>query len=177
MPGPVIHLSVALVALLLYFDKRDHRYVLILLPLAVLPDLDHFAPFYAPRLYFHSVFILVSPLAIALYGWASKRELAFDVGLMAGFCLLSHVVLDFFVDSGEALFYPLSTAKFGFLVRPEFLYRPEILYEILTEKFLPQSLWHANALPLGIMLCVIVFFGILVVRKRVRSTIRIAVTT
>jgi LexA-binding, inner membrane-associated putative hydrolase len=165
VPGPLIHLSVCLVALLLYFDDPHRKYVLFLLPLAVLPDLDHFAPFYAPRLYFHNVFILVFPLAIALYARATKRGRLFDVGLMAGFCTLSHLVLDFFVGDGEALFYPLATAEYGFLYKPELLFWPEFHYEILIDKFLPKWLWSYSALPLGIVLCIIAFVGVLIIRK------------
>ena len=113
MPGPVIHIGVALVALLLYFDDRHRKYVLLLLPFAVLPDLDHFAPFYAGRDILHNVFLLVLPLAVALYGLKIKNNVLYSVALMAGFLLFSHLVLDFF-NGGEALFYPLRTTWYGF---------------------------------------------------------------
>jgi hypothetical protein len=113
MPGPVIHIGVALVALLVYFDGRHRKYVLLLLPFAVLPDLDHFAPFYAGRDILHNVFLLVPPLAIALYGLKTKNSVLYSVALMAGFLLFSHLVLDFF-NGGEALFYPLRTTWYGF---------------------------------------------------------------
>ena len=74
MPGPVIHIGVALVALLVYFDDRHRKYVLLLLPFAVLPDLDHFAPFYAGRDILHNVFLLVPPLAVELYGLKTKKQ-------------------------------------------------------------------------------------------------------
>jgi len=113
MPGPVIHIGVALVALLLYFDDRHRKYVLLLLPFAVLPDLDHFTPFYASREMFHNVFLLVPPIAIALYGLKTKNNVLYSVALMAGFVLFSHFVLDFF-QGGKALFYPLRTTWYGF---------------------------------------------------------------
>src|SRR5665647_636459 len=113
MPGPVIHVGIALVALLLYFDDRHRKYVLLLLPFAVLPDLDHFAPFYAPREMLHNVFLLVLPLAIALYGLKTKNSVLYNIALMAGFLLFSHLVLDFF-NGGIALFYPLPTTWYGF---------------------------------------------------------------
>ena len=113
MPGPVIHVGVALVALLLYFDDRHRKYVLLLLPFALLPDLDHLAPFYAPREMFHNVFLLVPPLAIALYGLKTKNNLLYSIALMTGFVLFSHLVLDFF-NGGIALFYPLRTTWYGF---------------------------------------------------------------
>jgi hypothetical protein len=157
-----------LVALLLYFDDRHRKYVLLLLPFAVLPDLDHFAPFYAPRLYFHNVFILVPPTVIALYALATKRGLLFDVGLMAGFCLLSHLVLDFFLGT-MALFYPLITTRYGFPYRlglplfgPTFSYKP-------NPGFYLKSISYSE-LPLGIVLCVIAFAGVLFVRKHFQLT-------
>jgi hypothetical protein len=118
MPGPVIHIGVALVALLLYFDDHHWKYVLLLLPFAMLPDLDHFAPFYAGRELFHNVFLLVPTLTIALYGLKTKNSVVYTVALMAGFLLFSHLVLDFF-NGGEALFYPLRTAWYGFANTPQ----------------------------------------------------------
>ena len=79
----------------------------------MLPDLDHFAPFYAGRDILHNVFLLVPPLAIALYGLKTKNNILYSVALMAGFLLFSHLVLDFF-NGGEALFYPLRTTWYGF---------------------------------------------------------------
>jgi hypothetical protein len=113
MPGPVIHVGIALIALLLYFDDRNRKYVLLLLPFAVLPDLDHFAPFYAPREMLHNVFLLLPPLAIALYGLKTKNNVLYSIALMAGFLLFSHLVLDFF-NGGIALLYPLRTTWYGF---------------------------------------------------------------
>ena len=98
MSSPVIHIGVGLVALLLYFDDRHRMWALLLLPFAVLPDLDHFhiAWFYDPRIYFHNVFMLVPPLVVGLYGLATKRTLVRDVGFMASFLLWTHLMLDFF---------------------------------------------------------------------------------
>jgi hypothetical protein len=158
-----------LAALLLYFDDRHRKYVLLLLPFAVLPDLDHFAPFYAPRLYFHNVFILVPPLAVALYALATKRGLLFDVGLMAGFCLLSHLVLDFFVGGTTiALFFPLTTTRYGFpywqgsLIGPLLTYKPNPGFYLASMSY--------SGLPFGIVLCVVAFAGVLVVRKHFQLT-------
>jgi len=101
---------------LLYFDDRHRKYVLLLLPFAMLPDIDHFIP-YAPRVVYHNVFLLVPPLIIAVYGLEIKNKVLYDVALMAGFCLFSHLVLDFF-NGGVALFYPLQTAWYGFANTP-----------------------------------------------------------
>ncbi len=161
MPGPAIHIGVALVALLLYFDDRHRVYALLLLPLAVLPDLDHYTPFYAPRLLFHNVFMLVPPLAIALCGLATKRRLLFDVGLMASFCLFSHLLLDF-VQGSEALFFPLKATEYG-LVHRETLAREAIL--ILPKSLLP----YASYTVLGILLCFVVFVGILFAKWLLKS--------
>ena len=74
MPGLVIHVGVALVALLLYFDDRNRKYVLLLLPFAVLPDLDHFAPLYAPREMLHNVFARASARHRALRAEDKKQR-------------------------------------------------------------------------------------------------------
>ena len=113
MPGPVIHVGVALVALLLYFDDHNRKYILLLLPFAVLPDLDHFIPFYSREM-FHNVFVLVPPFVIALYGLKIKNKVLYSIAVMAGFLLFSHLVLDFF-NGGEALLYPLRTTWYGFM--------------------------------------------------------------
>ncbi len=163
MPGPLVHLGVGLVALLLYFDERHRAYALLLLPFAVLPDLDHFAPFYAPRVYFHNVFIFMVPLALALYGWASKWRLAFDVGLIGGFCLLSHLVLDLFTG-GEALFYPLTVAGYSFEGRPAHV------FNMLTFALFPDSLQYYRNVVLGVIMCAFIFACILIVKKHVHTT-------
>lgn len=123
----------------------------------MLPDLDHFVP-YAPRIVFHNVFMLVPPLAIALYGLATKRAVFCDFGLLASFCLLSHLVLDFFNET-EALFYPLTTARYGFAGRPA------LFYQIWTHEFLPKLLWPYTYVALGIMLSMLAFAGVLVVKR------------
>ena len=112
MPGEVVHLGVGLVALLLYFDDHHRKYVLLLLPFAALPDLDHFIPFYTREM-FHNVFLLVPPFAVALYGLKIKNKVLYSIAVMAGFLLFSHLVLDFF-NGGEALLYPLRTTWYGF---------------------------------------------------------------
>ena len=157
MSSPLIHIGVALVALLLYFDDRHRIWALLLLPFAVLPDLDHFVPFYAPRIYFHNIFILVPPLAVALYGLATKRTLLRDVGLMASFCLFAHLVLDFFTG-GEALLYPLTRAEYA-MVRTPTLSREAFV--LLPKSLLPYASYEV----LGIMLIFLVFAGILLVKR------------
>jgi LexA-binding, inner membrane-associated putative hydrolase len=158
--SPVIHIGVALVALLLYFDDRHRIWAFLLLPFAVLPDLDHFVPFYAPRIYFHNVFMLVPFFAVALYGLATKRTLLRDVGLMASFCLLTHLVLDFFTG-GEALLYPLRTTKYA-IVRSPTVYRETV--ELLPKNLLPYASYEV----LGIVLIFLALAGILFVKRQLR---------
>jgi hypothetical protein len=137
MPGPVIHVGVALIALVLYFDDRNRKYALLLLPFAVLPDLDHLAPFYAPREMFHNVFLLVPPLAIALYALKTKNNVLYSVALMAGFVLFSHLVLDFF-NGGEALFYPLRTIWNGFTNMPNVAHGAVALFPEPLRAYIPS---------------------------------------
>jgi hypothetical protein len=157
MPGPVIHVGVALVALLLYFDDRHRMWALLLLPFAVLPDLDHFVPLYDPRTYFHNIFMLVPPLAVGLYGLATKRTLLRDVGLMACFLLWTHLVLDFF-SGAEALFYPLTTKEYAFVRWPSLSREVVVL--------LPKSLVpYASYEVLAIVLIFLALAGILIIKK------------
>ncbi|MGZ4931878.1 MAG: metal-dependent hydrolase [Halobacteriota archaeon] len=162
MPGPAVHIGVALIALLLYFDDRYRMYALFLLPLAVLPDLDHYVPFYAPRIIFHNVFLLVPPLAVALYGLATKRILLFGVGLMAGFCLFSHLLLDLFTGDGEALFFPLTMKEYTLVDRASVL---NGALPLLPKSLVPYVSYEV----LGIVLCLLVFAGILFTKWLLQS--------
>ena len=162
MPGPVIHLGVCLVALLLYFDDRHRKYVFLLLPFAVLPDLDHFAPFYAPRDILHNVFILVLPLALALYGLKTKNKLLSGVALMAGFCLFSHLVLDFF-NGGEALFYPLRTTWYGFADTLEHAHVGVTLLPEALRAYVPSEAF-------GFVLTFVALAVILVIKRQLQFT-------
>ncbi|MGZ4904654.1 MAG: hypothetical protein ACXV5I_07565 [Halobacteriota archaeon] len=161
MPGPLVHIGVALVALLLYFNDRYRMYALFLLPLAVLPDLDHYAPFYDPRIIFHNVFLLVPPLAVALYGLATKRIVLWGVGLMASFCLFSHLLLDYFTG-GEALLFPLKMTEYAFAPRAAISREAVVL---LPKSLLPYASYEA----LGIVLCGLIFAGILFIKWLLRS--------
>ncbi len=164
MTGPVVHVGVALVALLLYFDDRYRIYALLLLPLAALPDLDHFVP-YAPRLLFHNVFLLVPPLAVAFYGLAARRTVLCGVGLMAGFCLFSHLVLDFFTG-GEALFYPLKTTEYALVPwETRVLSRGAVV--LLPKSLLPWVSYEV----LGIVVCLCAFAGILLAKRLLRFNV------
>ncbi|MEI7826937.1 MAG: hypothetical protein WCI87_03980 [Euryarchaeota archaeon] len=160
MSDPVIHIGVALVALLLYFDDRHRVWALLLLPFAVLPDLDHFVPFYAPRIYFHNVFMLVPPLVVALCGLATKRTLVRDVGLMASFCLFVPLVLDF-ITGGEALFYPLKRTEYAFVSSPT-LSREAVA--LLPKSLLPYVSYEV----LGVVLILFALAGILIFKKLVQ---------
>lgn len=74
--------------------------VLMLSPLAVLVDLDHWL---VPHSTFHNIFL---PLA-AIFALRNDKQKAF----IAGFFLLSHLLFD--IHFGIALFYPLDTTHYG----------------------------------------------------------------
>jgi membrane-bound metal-dependent hydrolase YbcI (DUF457 family) len=114
MPDPITHIVVATSLLWLFWDKKYRNYVLLLFPLAVLPDLDHFLPPYH-RLLLHNVFILVPTIGLALYArFRAKNDVLYNVALIATCFLLSHLLLDLFTGAGVPLSYPLSAAAFGF---------------------------------------------------------------
>jgi membrane-bound metal-dependent hydrolase YbcI (DUF457 family) len=98
MPDWAIHLLVPLLALLILGRKEDHKYILLLLPFAVFPDIDTFATEH--RALAHNIFI---PLVLALAGFSLKKMRA--IFFIAAFYYASHVFLDMF-GGGVVLFYP-----------------------------------------------------------------------
>ncbi len=114
MPDPFVHIIVAVSLLWLFCDKKYRNYILLLFPLAVFPDLDHFLPPFH-RLLFHNIFILVPTIGLALYAhFRAKNTVLYNVALIASFFLLSHLLLDLFTGAGVPLFYPLVATTFGF---------------------------------------------------------------
>lgn len=99
MPNWAIHLIVPFLALLMVGRKEDLKYVILLLPLAVLPDIDTLVTEH--RALLHNIFI---PALFVLFGLYIKkmRSIFFIAALYFG----SHVILDLF-DGGVVLFYPL----------------------------------------------------------------------
>ncbi|NJD78416.1 MAG: metal-dependent hydrolase [Candidatus Methanoperedens sp.] len=99
MPDWPTHLIVPLLALFIVSKKEDIRYILMLLPLAIVPDLDTFAAQH--RALLHNIFI---PLMLLLFGFlASKGKRT--IFMISSVYLASHVVLDMF-GGGVALLYP-----------------------------------------------------------------------
>ncbi len=99
MPNWAIHLIVPLLALVILGRKEEYKYILLLLPLAVLPDIDTFAAQH--RALLHNIFI---PAILFFIGLSIKKmRTAF---LIAGVYFASHVFLDMF-GGGVVLFYPV----------------------------------------------------------------------
>ena len=97
------HIVIPLLVLLAL--RVDTRKALIMLPLAVIPDLDIFLR--AHRLLFHNVFVLVIlPLLIGYYVYTYHRKY-FPYAWIGIFYLVSHLILD--LSEGIALLYPLTT--------------------------------------------------------------------
>jgi hypothetical protein len=98
MPNWAIHILVSLLALLIVGRKEDQKYILLLLPFAVLSDIDTFATEH--RALLHNVFI---PLVLALMGISliKMRTIFF----ITAFYFASHIILDLF-GGGVVLFYP-----------------------------------------------------------------------
>ncbi|MCZ7402820.1 MAG: metal-dependent hydrolase [Candidatus Methanoperedens sp.] len=98
MPDWAIHLIVPLLVLLIVVRKEEHKYILLLLPFAILPDIDTFATQH--RALLHNVFI---PLVLVLIGISLKKFRT--IFFIAAFYVASHVFLDMF-GGGVVLFYP-----------------------------------------------------------------------
>jgi hypothetical protein len=119
MPDLILHILVPLTALLLFYDRRYRKYIILLAPLAILPDIDHIITVGLQRALFHNVFILVPTLTLALYFYETRNasnkndvsNLLYNITLIATFYLLSHLILDSF-DGGVSLFYPFLLRKY-----------------------------------------------------------------
>ena len=98
MPNWAIHLLVPLLALLIVVRKEDHKYILLLLPFAVFPDIDTFATEH--RALLHNVFI---PIVLLLIGLSLKKIR--PILFITAFYFASHIILDMF-NGGVVLFYP-----------------------------------------------------------------------
>jgi small basic protein len=98
MPNWAIHLIVPLLALLVVSRKEDHKYIILLLPLAVVPDLDTFLTQH--RALLHNMFI---PVVFFILGWKLREYRT--VLIICAVYFASHVVLDMF-GGGVVLFYP-----------------------------------------------------------------------
>ncbi len=97
------HITIPLLILLAL--RINTRKALLMLPLAVIPDLDLF--FRQHRLLFHNVFfIIVIPLIVVIYMHKYKPKY-YDYAWIGLFYLASHLILD--LSEGIALFYPLTT--------------------------------------------------------------------
>ncbi|MDO9098390.1 MAG: hypothetical protein Q7U60_09745 [Candidatus Methanoperedens sp.] len=99
MPDWPTHLIVPLLALLIVSKKEHQKYILLLLPLAVIPDFDTFATQH--RALLHNIFI---PLLLLLFGLMIKEYRT--IFIIASVYIASHVFLDMF-GGGVVLFYPL----------------------------------------------------------------------
>ncbi len=103
------HIMLPLIILLAL--RVDTRKVLLMLPFAVVMDLDFFIPG-AHRMVFHNVWIaVIIPILVILYLDRFYPEYR-SYGLIAFFYLLSHLVLD--LAEGIALLYPILTDFYYF---------------------------------------------------------------
>lgn len=112
MPDLVLHIIIPLVALLLFYDRRCRTYVLLLSPLAVLPDIDHLVSADLARVLLHNIFVLLPPLLVGVYAYITGHKKASNIALIAVFYLGSHVLLDLF-QGGVALFYPVTVDNYA----------------------------------------------------------------
>ncbi len=102
------HITIPLLILLAM--RIDTRKILMMLPFAVVMDLDYF--FFMGRQLFHNVFVgLLIPIVVILYLHKKHPEYR-EYGLIAFFFLLSHLILD--LGDGIALFYPIITDFYYF---------------------------------------------------------------
>lgn len=103
---PLAHAIISLIFLLAFFPKTKLRYVLALLPIVWIVDLDTFVGVH--RFTFHNIFFVLFIAIVVFIAWNKK---AFFVALFYG---LSHLILDL-SEPGAALFYPLYQKTIYFL--------------------------------------------------------------
>lgn len=85
---PLFHLIIAPLFLMAFFPKINKKLILILSPLAVLPDFDLFAPALLHRTIGHNIFF-ITIITITIYITISKLA-----GKIALFFLSSHLIMD-----------------------------------------------------------------------------------
>ncbi len=96
MPDLLLHLIVPVAALLLFYNSRYRTYILLLSPLAILPDADHLWSGEFARAWLHNIFILVPPLLVGVYGYKTRQENMYNIAFIAAVYLCSHIFLDMF---------------------------------------------------------------------------------
>ena len=96
---PLVHAVIPLVFLLALFPALKKRYIVGLVPIVWIIDLDTYIGTH--RFTFHNIFFVLLLACIVLFFW--KELTAFWVALYYG---LSHLLLDFALP-GPAWFYPL----------------------------------------------------------------------
>ncbi len=99
MADLIIHLLIPLLLLLLVCDKDRRIYVYILLPIALLPDVDLL---YEHRALLHNLFI---PLAVLFTSLLTIGRAKITL-LISSVYLFSHAILDIF-NGGVQIFYPI----------------------------------------------------------------------
>lgn len=114
---PTLHVLIPM--LLLMALGYEHKRVLALVPLAVLPDLDVAFGLWAHRIVFHNfIFIIIIPLLAFLYIRKRYPDKLYNV-IIGWFYLGSHLILD--LEEGFAFFWPFSFKA------------PYFYFEILTD--------------------------------------------
>ena len=124
MPIFVVHLTITLfvlAAFMSYIDRKNFKYLPVLILFGVIPDLDVFIGIH--RATFHNIFIAVAPLLIWFAIWViykkikikgikkiEKKRIFFC--LASGFLIL-HIVLDIFCG-GVFVFYPAHQENIDF---------------------------------------------------------------
>lgn len=104
MSDAFIHLIVPLLILLILINDERRKYVFVLLPFAIFPDLDLFVEH---RALLHNIFIPLTMIIASI--WTSKRSRL--IILIASAYILSHIMLDIF-NSGVYILYPVYNKTF-----------------------------------------------------------------
>lgn len=106
MPDWAVHSIIPLFALLIVTRQENIRYVIYLLPLAVISDLDHV--FFMHRALLHNLFIPLIFLGAAMIHQSPHLRFMLITGAVY---TASHMILDMF-GGGVGLLYPFTSTMF-----------------------------------------------------------------
>jgi len=109
MPNLATHLLIPFFCLLIYYrNKREmDKYIIALLPFAILPDLDILGGLDAHRAVLHNIFFVIIVAIIGLV-MSKNRSIVF----ISVFYVISHIMLDLFSSAyGIAMFYPMISER------------------------------------------------------------------
>ena len=106
----MLHVIIPAIALFAFYDRAYLKWTVVLAVLTIIPAIDHLPWIFGyARALLHNYFDAIPFVLIAIYGWRAKKALLKNIGIIATFYWVSHIILDF---DGVKMFWPLSSQIF-----------------------------------------------------------------